>query len=112
MGGEQLPRASKYQRVGSCLLLLRENPYFRALRSDFWFGHGGLKLKTENVTAVKVQNVTISRQVSLLFDLEYSNIVLMGTVYISAKFRPDWTSNIAIPLETYFCIYLHINNTT
>jgi hypothetical protein len=31
MGGEQLPRASKYQRVGSCLLLLRANPYFRAL---------------------------------------------------------------------------------
>jgi hypothetical protein len=31
MGGEQLPIASKYQRVGSCLLLLRANPYFRAL---------------------------------------------------------------------------------
>jgi hypothetical protein len=31
MGGEQLPRDSKYQRVGSCLLLLRANPYFRAL---------------------------------------------------------------------------------
>jgi hypothetical protein len=30
MGGEQLPRASKYQRVRSCLLLLRANPYFRA----------------------------------------------------------------------------------
>jgi hypothetical protein len=33
MGGEQLPRASKYQRVGSWLLLLRANPYFRALLS-------------------------------------------------------------------------------
>jgi hypothetical protein len=34
MGGEQLPRASKYQRVGSCLLLPRANPYFRALFAD------------------------------------------------------------------------------
>jgi hypothetical protein len=33
MGGEQLPRASKYQRVRSCLLLLRANPYFRALNT-------------------------------------------------------------------------------
>jgi hypothetical protein len=33
MGGERLPRASKYQRVGNCLLLLRANPYFRALQS-------------------------------------------------------------------------------
>jgi hypothetical protein len=47
------------------------------------------------VTEVKVQNVTISRHVSLLFDLEYSNLVLIGTVYISTEFRPDWTSNIA-----------------
>jgi hypothetical protein len=31
MIGEQLPRASKYQRVGSDLLLLKANPYFRAL---------------------------------------------------------------------------------
>jgi hypothetical protein len=55
----------------------------------FWFD---ILLK---VTEVKVQNVTIRQQVSLLFDLEYSNIVLLGTVYISTKFRPDWTSNIA-----------------
>jgi hypothetical protein len=33
MGGEQLPRASKYQRVGSCLLLLEANPYFHVLLS-------------------------------------------------------------------------------
>jgi hypothetical protein len=30
------------------------------------------------MTEVKVQNVTISRHVMLLFDLEYSNIVLIG----------------------------------
>jgi hypothetical protein len=44
----------------------------------------------------KVQNVTISPHVSLLFDLENSNIVIrLGTVNISTKFRPDRTSNIA-----------------
>jgi hypothetical protein len=43
------------------------------------------------VAEVKVQNVTISRHVSLLFDLEYSNIVLISMVYISTKFWPDWT---------------------
>jgi hypothetical protein len=32
----------------------------------------------------------------LLFDLEYSNIVLIGTVYISTKFQPDRTSNIDV----------------
>jgi hypothetical protein len=47
------------------------------------------------VTEVKVQNVTISLYVSLLFDLEYSNIVLICTVYISTKFRPDQNSSIA-----------------
>jgi hypothetical protein len=49
------------------------------------------------VTEVKVQNVAIRRHVSLIliFDLEYFNIVLIGTVYISSKFRPDRTSNIA-----------------
>jgi hypothetical protein len=55
----------------------------------FWFE---LPLK---VTEVKIQNVTISLQVSLLFDLEYSNIVLIGALYISTKFRLDRTSNIA-----------------
>jgi hypothetical protein len=73
----------------------------------FWFD---LLLK---VKEVNVQNVTISLQVSLLFDLEYSNIVLpvIGTVYISTKFQPDQTSSIAARLSP-FCIYLHINNTT
>jgi hypothetical protein len=47
------------------------------------------------VTEVKVQNVAISLHVSLLFDLEYSNIMLILIVYISTKFRPDQTSNIA-----------------
>jgi hypothetical protein len=52
------------------------------------------------VTEVKVQYVTISRQVSLLVDLEYSNIVLIGTVYISTKYCRQM-----VPLETYFCFW-------
>jgi hypothetical protein len=42
----------------------------------FWFD---LLLK---VTEVKVQNVTISWHLSLLFDLEYSNIVLIGLHFL------------------------------
>jgi hypothetical protein len=50
----------------------------RGVRNKFY-----LLLK---VTEVKVQNVTISRHVSLLFNLEYSNIVLIRSVHISTKF--------------------------
>jgi hypothetical protein len=42
--------------------------------------------------------------------LEYSNIVLIGTVYISTKFRPDQTSNIAArwpPWKHTFASGLH-----
>jgi hypothetical protein len=39
-------------------------------------------------------DIIITPELIAGFDLEYSNIVL-GTVYISSKFQPDRTSNIA-----------------
>jgi hypothetical protein len=52
------------------------------------------------VTEVEVQNGNVSWHVTLLVDLEHSNMVsgvnlYPGTIYISTKFRPDRTSNMA-----------------
>jgi hypothetical protein len=101
-------------------------PNFGRIRLQIWPPGGHLKKQSElmagsapwhntrgflfdllKVTEVKVQNVTISRHILLLFDLEYSNIMLiwinlLGTVYISTKFRPDRTSNIAARLSPCF----------
>jgi hypothetical protein len=40
------------------------------------------------------------------FDLEYSNIVLIGTVYIYTKFRPDLTSNTAARWSPWKLLHL------
>jgi hypothetical protein len=56
------------------------------------------------VTVVKVQNGSFSRHISLLFDLEHSNLVwtYLDTTYISTKFRSDWTSNMATRWPSLF----------